>query len=407
MKIDNILKYYDEGVKIPKTLEGALLKLFNVNSVDNFEKQELAKLKEANKMFYTGYNADYSLLAKEYALYYLPVNMYKIWKPLLDLAIKKQIRNRFDILEFGCGPGSSTFGIIEFFKMLAEENLEEEFTLNFTLLEKEKAFLLVFDTLFNEYKNSLPFNLKITIQKHNKNIFDNLSFLDNESYDLILESNVFNMNEGILDNEIQIMEQLAKKLNKHSSIIMIEPGKLDMLTSLRKIKNYFKGNSLLNIFAPCSCQNSGCEQYATAALRINNILLLQELSKLGIKSKDLNYHYFEYLVLRNDTLTTHTNSCINVIPLSEVKNYEGKRINIEANVLISQITDKSIVLKICDGTLVKKHKIDLYIPLSLINKTNINKSEIDRGSKIRVKKAKVILFNVLECDEACSIEIER
>ena len=134
MKIDNILKYYDEGVKIPKTLEGALLKLFNVNSVDNFEKQELAKLKEANKMFYTGYNADYSLLAKEYALYYLPVNMYKIWKPLLDLAIKKQIRNRFDILEFGCGPGSSTFGIIEFFKMLAEENLEEEFTLNFTLL---------------------------------------------------------------------------------------------------------------------------------------------------------------------------------------------------------------------------------------------------------------------------------
>ena len=111
--------------------------------------------------------------------------------------------------------------------------------------------------------------------------------------------------------------------------------------------------------------------------------------------------------MRNDKLTTHTNSCINVVPLSEVKNYEGKRINIEANVLISQITDKSIVLKICDGTLVKKHKIDLYIPLSLINKTNINKSEIDRGSKIRVKKAKVILFNVLECDEACSIEIER
>ena len=119
MKIDNVLQYYDEGVKIPTTLENKLLDLFNVNRVCDFTEQELIKLREANKMFYTGYNANYSQLAKEYALYYLPVNMYKIWKPLLDLAIKKQIRNRFDILEFGCGPGSSTFGIIEFFKMLA------------------------------------------------------------------------------------------------------------------------------------------------------------------------------------------------------------------------------------------------------------------------------------------------
>ena len=52
------------------------------------------------------------------------------------------------------------------------------------------------------------------------------------------------------------------------------------------------------------------------------------------------------------------NSCSNIVPLSEVIKYEGKRINIEANVLISQVTEKCVVLKICDGTLVKKNKID-------------------------------------------------
>lgn len=407
MKINNVTSYYDSGVKIPDVLKKSLLNLFNVSNICDFSEQEIAGLQEVNKMFYTGFNADYSKLANEYSLYYLPVNMFKVWKPLLDLAIKKQIRNNFKILEFGCGPGSSTFGVVEFFKMLAEENFEEEFNLSFTLLEKEKKFLSVFDNLFCEYEKTLPANLNIIVRKYNKNIFEDLSFLDDENYDLILESNVFNLNEGVSKNEIQVVEKLAQKLNKHSSIIMIEPGKDNMLTSLRKIKNYFKGSDLLHIFAPCSCKNMWCEQYATAALKINNISLLKELNKIGIRSKDLDYHYFEYLILRNDSLTTHMNSCLNVVPLNEVKNYQGKRINIEANVLVTQVNDKSIYLKICDGTLVRKNKIELLIPLCVINKSNIDKSQIDRGSRIRVKKAKVATFNILECDEICSIEIER
>ena len=407
MKINKIIENYDKGVDLPSNLKTMLLHLFDVDSVDELTNQKIDKLKEANKMFYTGCDADYSQLAKEYALYYLPVNMYKVWKPLIDLALKRQVRNDFNILEFGCGPGSSTFGIIEFFKLLSEENEKESFNLKFTLLEKEESFLSVFDSLFVEYKNSLPQNLKVVIEKHNKNIFEDLTFLNNETYDLILESNVFNINEGVCDNEIKIIESLSERLNKHSSIIMIEPGKSIMLESLRKIKNHFKIRGTLNVFAPCSCKNAGCEQYATAALKTNNISILKELGEIGIKSKDEDYHYFEYLVLRNDDLLNHTNNCPKTTPLNEVKNYEGKRINIEANVLVTQVTDKSVALKICDGTLVRKNKIELFIPLNILNKTNIDKSVIDRGSKIRIKKARVIAFNLLECDEFSSIEIER
>ena len=407
MKISDIIKYYSEGLELPPVLSKALLNLFNVENVGDFSAQDIIKLKEANSMFYSGYNADYSKLAKEYALYYLPVNMYKVWKPLLDLALKRQIRNISNVLEFGCGPGSTTFGIIEFFKMLAEENPSEEFRLNFTLLEKERSFFVVFDALFNEYKLSLPKNLSIEIKKYNVNIFGDLMVLGDEQYDIVVESNVFNANEGIANNAKEVVEYLANKLNRHSSIIMIEPGKESMLASLRKIKNYFKYSKELHIFAPCTCNNTACEQYATAALRINNISLLKELSKIGIKSKDTNYHYFEYLILRNDTLIAHTNSCTNIIPLSEVKKYEGKQVNVEASVLVSQITEKELFLKICDGTLIGKNKIELIIPLKILNRVKIDKTEIDRGAKVRVKKAKVIAFNLLECDDTCSIKIER
>jgi len=407
MEINRIINFYDQGVEIPSKLKTALLYLFDVDNIDDFFSKNITKLREVSKMFCSGYKATYVDLTKEYAVYYLPINMFKAWKPLLDLAIKQQIRSNFSILEFGSGPGSSTFGVMEFFKILAEENTDTDFKLNFTLLEKEPAFLLVFNNLFNTYKSDFPQNLKVSVKSYNQDIFDDLSFLGNETYDLILESNVFNQNEGVLQNEIKIFEQLSTKLKPHSSIIMIEPGRTKMLTSLHKIKNRFKVDRKLNIYAPCSCHNTGCQQYATAALKIGNISLLQELYQKGIEPKDKDYHYFEYLVLRNDTLTTHTNSRLNTTPLNELKNYRDQRVNLEVNVLYTQVDDKVVDLKICDGTILGKTKIELRIPLNIINQAKIDKAKIDRGAKIRVKKAKVIDYNFIECDECSFIEIER
>lgn len=407
MEINSLIKFYDRGVDVPNVLNKALLGLFNLEQVSHISGQVLSRLQSVSKMFRSGYTANYSELAKEYALYYLPVNMFKVWKPLLDLALKQQVRNNLNVLEFGSGPGSSTFGVIEFFRMLAEENKGEEFQLSFTLLEKEESFLLVFNSLFNAYKTTFPENLKVSIKQYEKDIFEDLSFLENETYDLLLESNVFNQNEGVLNNEIQIFEKLSQRLNPHSSIIMIEPGKTEMLTALHKIKNYFKVDNKLNVFAPCSCRNTGCEQYATAALKINQISILRELSNVGVNPKDKDYHYFEYVIFRNDKLTTHTNNCLNTVPLNELKNHKYGRVNIEANVLVTQITDKCLTLKICDGTLVAKNKVELYIPLEIINQTNLDKAKIDRGAKIRVKKVEVMDYNMLVCDECCSIEIER
>ena len=57
--------------------------------------------------------------------------------------------------------------------------------------------------------------------------------------------------------------------------------------------------------------------------------------------------------------------------------------------------------------LIGKNKIELIIPLKILNRVKIDRTEIDRGAKIRVKKAKVVAFNLLECDETCSVQIMR
>lgn len=407
MKIDKILNTYDNGVDIPKSIERGLFKLFGANNVDDFSERTQEKIREANKMFYSGRVAEYSKLCKEYALYYLPVNMYKVWKPLIDLALKNQIKEDASILEFGCGPGSSTFGLIEFYRFLATENKERNFLLNLSLIEKENAFKDVFDVLFEEYQKAFPSNLKVKYKFYNNNVFEGLDFLRDKKFDIILESNVFNLNEGVFDEEIETIKSFVSLLNEHSSIIMIEPGKDEMLNSLRKIKNYFSNSKILNIFAPCCCKNSNCQQYAAAAVKTNNIELLQDLKKIDVKSKDSDYHYFEYLILRNDGLVSHTNNITNATQLNEIKDYLYQRVDIEANVLVAMVTDQCLMLKICDGSLLNKNKVELYIPIAILNKTNINRTEIDRGAKIRIKKVKVISFNMLECDEVSRIEIER
>ena len=46
-------------------------------------------------------------------------------------------------LELGSGPGSSTFGLIEFFKYLAYDNHLTEFILELTLVEREHEFIAI------------------------------------------------------------------------------------------------------------------------------------------------------------------------------------------------------------------------------------------------------------------------
>ena len=127
---------YGDNLKIPNSIEKALLSLYSVDRISDLKSSYKDNMSQKMKMFASFDN--YANKHKEYTLYYFIVNFYKIWRPLLDLYYSGQLNENINVLEVGVGPGSATFGLIEFYKHLAIENLNKEFNLKFTLIEKEK-----------------------------------------------------------------------------------------------------------------------------------------------------------------------------------------------------------------------------------------------------------------------------
>lgn len=60
-----------------------------------------------------------------YSLYYLPNNIFKIWVPLTDLLYRKLLKTNMCALELGAGPGTSTFGLLEFYREMALINPQQ------------------------------------------------------------------------------------------------------------------------------------------------------------------------------------------------------------------------------------------------------------------------------------------
>ena len=76
----NTNKIYDinkDYLELPFSLEKSILILFGVSSFDKFSSTQKDKISNSlSDLFSQTKKVDYSKIAKEYTLYYLPINMY-------------------------------------------------------------------------------------------------------------------------------------------------------------------------------------------------------------------------------------------------------------------------------------------------------------------------------------------
>ena len=114
---NTIFRLVNQRLDIPMEIHKSIVRLFHVNELNEISKEDVKKcfLYHNGKEFKKDLT-NYQLHLEEYTLYYLPVNFYKIWRPLTDLLEKNQIRTKCSILELGSGPGTSVLGLIEFYK---------------------------------------------------------------------------------------------------------------------------------------------------------------------------------------------------------------------------------------------------------------------------------------------------
>lgn len=403
LKSSFIENHYGEMLEIPNSVEDALLSLYSVDKISDINCSLRKSIAEKMKMF-SGFE-NYKNKHREYTLYYFLVNFYKVWRPLLDLYYSGQIQTSVNVLELGVGPGSTTFGLISFYKYLAIENPEQQFSLNLILIEKEKEFIGIFNSIFDFYKKDIPKNLQITYQFENITIDENFSTtIFDINFDLILESNMLNANEYISEQTVDsVLKELSTKLKKQGSIIFIEPADKSLKNYLPQTrKNLTK--YCLNIFAPCNCETS-CNQLCMAKSFIPKSNIIEDLKKNSIIKNIKDFHYFEYIVLRKDGLL----KCIlepNKIQLSQINEHIGEEISFNAFILFSFKKKDSFRIKVCDCSC-KDKEIWVTIPISLFYKHKITELEINRGCVIKITKAKIVNSNNIDCENNTRITIRR
>ena len=382
--IDSRIEY---GQDIPSAIEAGLLSLFRIESLDKLSSAEKESVKNSvQRLFRTTGATDYDGFCKAYALYYLPVNFYKIWRPLLDLVLTDSLPVRERILELGAGPGSATFGVIEFFKCLATENSAQSFSLDIVLVEKNAGFITVFEQLYSAYASSLPDNLVVSVKCINDDAFAFLSQEKDSSYDLIIESNMLNPNEDIMESRLsEFAAGLKRHMTKHASAILIEPAKKELTKTLRAAKKQLL-DAGLNCYSPCCCNNSECFQFASGRVDAEGIHLTQQLFDKGIITRQQKTHAFEYAVFRNDRMSKHKYDGSGDV-LSNLENRAGEVIRFKAFILTTVDNGDHFSIKICDGS--RHHSGDLWfeVPKSILVEKELNCLTAGRGGLVDVKDA--------------------
>ena len=119
MKTEAISTAIYNYLDIPPSITKAIKSLFDVQELTQLSLAQKKNLKNTYSQFFNKVGeTNYRNISKEYTLRYFPANFFKIWAPIYDLLIRGQIKENCSILELGCGPGSSTMGFIEFYRIL-------------------------------------------------------------------------------------------------------------------------------------------------------------------------------------------------------------------------------------------------------------------------------------------------
>lgn len=371
--LQETLSYFKNDRKTPKYIERAILDYIykqlhlKINENDSIEKKLNAlpagfiqkSLQDINSMFNTNKKIDYSKYHLSYLLYYLTANLFKVWKPLLDLHIKSLLKVKLKVLDIGTGPGSIPIGIIEFYKELAMKNSEINFILEFTLIETEQEFLDIALFMIQYIKEEVPSNLQIKIVDSICEIvgpkYTNHSL---KEYDLITMSNFFTINEKNNHEEGSIIiNGFIKHISEDGSILIIEPGDRPNCMSLKSIRNQVLGDTSLNLYSPCvrlweDKRTYNCSCFSMARSYWGIPLIYKFLVGKGLNKARRIDIPFNYIVLRKDGQRKYeieTNHQY-FLELKDINSFIDRRINIKA--IIRSVIQRSgnMIILLCDGS---------------------------------------------------------
>jgi hypothetical protein len=374
--LQEALSYFKETRKIPAYLEQSILEYIleelNVESGESGSIEEYLEIlprefiqksiNDINSMFTGNQEVQYQHFYLSYLLYYLPANVFKIWKPLLDLHLRSTLKPELRVLDIGTGPGSVPVGIIEFYRSLANSYNDISFVLSFTLVEAEKKFLDIATSIIGALKTNLPPNLSVNIEKIYCHIVSrNYANDDLQQYDLITMSNFLTSNEKDNHKDApEIVNRFKDNLAEDGALIIIEPGDNISCRALKNVRNAVVGENGFNLYSPCigiweekSSYNCSCFNMVRSFWEIPKIY--QYLVGKGLTKASRIDVPFNYVVLRLDGLRKYdiSTNYQHYTKVSDLPTKMGEKVNVAA--IIRSVIDfldehDRLIILLCDGS---------------------------------------------------------
>lgn len=421
--------------EVPFYIESEILNIvLNSLGISNYNKysveEKLMKLPKSfieyiinllGSKFSKNESVDYSNFYIPYLMYYLPCNIYKIWKPLMDLHIKSLLKPSINVLDIGTGPGSIPVGIIEFYKEIAIKYKDMDFFLSFTLIEKEKEFINIATNIVNSIKKHLPSNLIVELSRTYNDVVTEIYNNDKlGKYDIISMSNVLSINE--LDNNVKgtgIVKNMKNHLKYDGSIIIIEPGNKTNCQSLKTIRNNLVNEDIYNLFSPCNRiweedNNYSCKCFNMTRCYWKVPKIFNYLKVNGLNDKTLRSGVpFNYIVLRMDGIKKYDiiKNQQYYTKLVDLIDKVGQTVNIIAMIraVVDNYNQKTIAL--CDGS--NSFGASYFDYCLVVGKDEVNKYfgniPIIASERISLKRVRVIYKgeNIrLQLTEQSKVKIE-
>lgn len=381
--------YYDVDKEIKEHIE-LLPKQFVKNAVYDI-----------NNMFINNKVIDYNSIHLSYLMYYLPINTFKIWKPLLDLHIKSGLKRNMRILDIGTGPGSIPLGIIEFYKSLSISCPSIEFSLEFVLIDSEDCFIKLAKKMIEIIKTNIPSNLSINISNTIcTKVTPESDYLNLETFDIITMSNFLTKNEkDNSENSYEIVSNFRNNLEENGSIIIIEPGDEDNCIKLKILRNKLINDRRFNLYSPCigiweEKDNYNCACFGMVRSYWEVPKLFDTFKREGL-SKQLRQDIpFNYLVLRIDGLKKYqiVKNAQYFTKLSVLDTKINNIVNVIAFIRTTIYRESEVSIALCDGDCSFRGKYEgVWIKLST---NQLIKLGIDvklvAGERVKLMKVNVI-----------------
>ena len=283
---------------LPEELTERLWNLFGVRSAGELSAERIREIRMKAELFLETGRTDYRQCAREYALLYLPVNLYKVWIPLMRMlpSARLPVDGKIRILEIGAGPGTATLGVLLFYQELARRNPRRTFEIEYYIIERELAFIEVMNRLV---KWSVPKNLRIHFNKPVcEDVTEAIRRFAGKEMDLILECNMLNPNECIESHQLaDFVVDICRALRNYGSFLMLEPEGPEMMTHLRSIISLAnRTDSLLYEYMTCDSDS----------VDVSHMQIVQDQVRSGLRVKGIETHGFSYALLERKDVEVKT-----------------------------------------------------------------------------------------------------